>query len=357
MAKHLTNPHKGRGATSNPDNRFESYSYEVIDDGWGNLDAPPESLPTHVQVDSARSVITFNKSPDVGFDRSINPYRGCEHGCVYCFARPSHAYLGLSPGLDFETRLFYKDDAATLLRRELGKPGYRCAPIALGINTDAYQPLERRLKITRQILEVLNEYNHPVTLVTKSALIERDLDQLEAMARRGLVQVMFSITTLKRDLARTLEPRAAAPQRRLEALQRLASAGIPCGVMVAPLIPVLTDAELEAILSAAQGAGAKEAGYVLIRLPHEVKDLFEDWLHAHVPLQAEHVLQRIRDCRGGKAYDARFGTRMRGEGVFAELLKQRFRKAYRDLGFTGIAPLRTDVFVAPRLDTNQLQLF
>lgn len=358
MAKQLNIPHKGRGATGNPDNRFESCSYEVVDDGWGSLDAPVEPLRTQVQLDTARSVIAYNQSPDVPFDRSINPYRGCEHGCVYCFARPTHAYLGLSPGLDFESRLFYKQDAASLLRKELSRPGYRCAPISLGINTDAYQPLERRLRVTRQLLEVLNECRHPVTLVTKSALIERDLDLLADMARQGLVQVMLSITTLNRGLARSLEPRAAAPQRRLDTLKRLSAAGIPAGVLVAPLIPVLTDAELESILNAAHAAGAREAGYVLIRLPHEVKDLFRDWLKAHEPLKAEHVMQRIRDCRGGKEYDARFGARMRGEGVFAELLRQRFRKAYRDLGFAGMTALRTEDFKAPGgRDSAQLGLF
>lgn len=357
MAKSLDQPLKGRGATGNPDNRFEAHTHERVDDGWGSLDASPDVLRTHVQVDTARTVIAYNQSPDVPFDRSINPYRGCEHGCVYCFARPTHAYLGLSPGLDFESRLFYKQDAAALLRQELARPKYRCAPIALGINTDAYQPLERRLGITRQILDVLNEYGHPVTLVTKSALIERDLDVLGALARRNLVQVMVSITTLERELARTLEPRAAAPQRRLETLRRLSEAGIPAGVLVAPLIPVLTDAELEDILSAAHAAGAREAGYVLLRLPHELKDMFRDWLEAHRPLQAAHVMNRLRDCRGGRDYDARFGTRMRGEGLFADLFAQRFRKAYRDLGFAGLPGLATDVFRPPSPLRGQLDLF
>ena len=357
MAKYLNQPLKGRGATGNPDNRFEACTREAVDDGWGGLDAPVEALRTTVQADTARTLIAYNDSPDVPFDRSINPYRGCEHGCVYCFARPTHAYLGLSPGLDFETRLFYKSDAAALLRRELARPAYRCAPVALGINTDAYQPLERRLGITRQILEVLREHAHPVTLVTKSALIERDLDLLAELARDDLVQVMVSITTLDRELARTLEPRAAAPQRRLETLRRLNEAGVPAGVLVAPLIPVLTDAELETILGEARRAGARAAGYVLLRLPHEVKDLFRDWLARHAPLKAEHVMHRLQDCRGGRDYDARFGSRMRGEGIFAELLAQRFRKAARDLGFPGLPPLRSDRFRAPGGEREQLALF
>lgn len=357
MAKQLNEPLKGRGAAGNPDNRFEAHTREAVDDGWGALDAVPEPLRTTVQADTARTVIAYNDSPDVSFDRSINPYRGCEHGCVYCFARPSHAYLGLSPGLDFESRLFYKTDAAALLRRELARPAYRCAPLALGINTDAYQPLEKRLGITRELLEVLLETRHPLTIVTKSALVERDLDLLGELAAQQLVHVLFSITTLDRGLARRLEPRAAAPQRRLEALQRLHEAGVPVGVMVAPLIPVLTDAELERILEAARAAGAQAAGYVLLRLPHEVKELFRDWLARHRPLAAEHVMNRLRDCRGGKDYDARFGTRMRGEGVFAELLAQRFRTAERRLQFPGLPELDSSAFTPPRAERRQLDLF
>lgn len=365
MTKRLTQPLKGRGADSNPDNRFEQHAYELIDDGWGSLDVPIEAIRTEVQVDKARSIINYNQSPDIPFDRSINPYRGCEHGCVYCFARPSHAYLGLSPGLDFETRLFYKPDAVAQLRRELARPSYHCAPVALGINTDAYQPLERRLGLTRQLLEVLKQHAHPLSIVTKSALIERDLDTLSQLAQQNLVHVMVSITTLKRDLARRLEPRAAAPQRRLRTIERLAEAGIPVGVLVAPLIPVLTDSELETIMDAAHTAGAQAAGYVLLRLPHEVKALFKDWLQNHAPLSAEHVMNRIRDCRGGREYDARFGARMRGEGVFAELLAKRFQKAYRKLGFTGLPGLDCDGFKSNAhnglssdgLESNQLSLF
>ena len=357
MAKYLNEPVKGRGATGNPDNRFAADSREAFDDGWGGPDAPLEPLRTTVQADTARSVIAYNDSPDVSFDRSINPYRGCEHGCVYCFARPSHAYLGLSPGLDFESRLFYKEGAAALLRDELARPRYRCAPLALGINTDAYQPLERRLHITRQLLEVLLETHLPLTIVPKSALIERDLDLLGELARQRLIHVLFSVTTLDRRLARALEPRAAAPQRRLEALARMREAGIPAGVMVAPLIPVLTDAELERILEAAHAAGAQAAGYVLLRLPHEVKDLFRDWLAQHRPLAAEHVMNRLRDCRGGRDYDARFGSRMRGEGVFADLIAQRFNKIHRQLQFPGLPELECSAFTPPNRDRRQLDLF
>lgn len=357
MARQLDQPLKGRGATGNPDNRFDALSVEAVDDGWGSLDAPAEPLRTEVRADSARSVITYNQSPDIPFDRSINPYRGCEHGCVYCFARPTHAYLGLSPGLDFESRLFYKRDAAARLREELARPGYRPAPVALGINTDAYQPLERRLRVTREILETLAECGHPVTLVTKSALIERDLDVLAELAARDLVHVMVSITTLERELARRMEPRAAAPQRRLQVVERLRAAGVPVGVLIAPLIPVLTDAELETILQAARDAGALAAGYVLLRLPHEVHSLFEDWLAAHYPLAAAHVMSRLRDCRGGRAYDARFGTRMRGEGIYADLIAQRFRTVCRRLGFGDLPELDCGRFRAPAGHRDQLTLF
>src|SRR5690606_20442510 len=323
---------KGRGAASNAAGRFEPYRHEAEDDGWG---APEEEVPalrTTVHVDAARTIITRNDSPDIPFDRSINPYRGCEHGCVYCYARPSHAYLGLLPGLDFETRLYRKPDAAALLRKELRAPGYRPAPIALGTNTDPYQPIERRERVTRAILEVLAECAHPVTIVTKSARIERDLDLLAPMARRHLVQVYLSVTTLEHELARRLEPRASSPSRRLAAIAALSRAGIPTGVMVAPVIPVLTDGEMEAILAAAREAGASSAGYVLLRLPHEVKDLFKEWLAVHAPLSAERVMARVRETRAGKENDPRFGTRMRGQGVYAQALAQRFRLACRRLG-------------------------
>ena len=349
-------PQRGRGATFSPDNRYSAHRQEALDDGWGSLDAPLEPLRTTLTLDSSRTVISYNDSPDVGFDRSINPYRGCEHGCVYCFARPSHAWLGLSPGLDFESRLFYKPDAPELLRNELAARAYRPAPIAVGINTDAYQPVERKLKITRRILELLVECRHPFSIVTKSALIERDLDLLQEAARQHLVSVVFSITTLDRSFARRMEPRAAAPQRRLEAAKTLSDAGIPVSVLVAPLIPVLTDGELENILEAAHAAGVRAAGYVLLRLPHEVKELFEAWLETHEPGKAAHVMSRIRDTRGGKDYDSRFGVRMRGTGDYAELLAKRFAMAERRLGFGDFPPLDASQFRPPRI-TPQLELF
>lgn len=329
----------GRGATLSPDNRYSPVSRAEFDDGWGSSDAPPEPLTTTLTVDSSRSVISYNTSPDVGFDRSINPYRGCEHGCVYCFARPTHAYLDLSPGLDFESRLFYKPDAPELLRRELAAPRYECAPIAVGIITDAYQPVERRLGLTRRILEVLLEARHPFSIVTKSALIERDLDLLTEAARMNLVAVAVSVTTLRRDLARRMEPRAAAPQRRLEAIRALASAGVPVTVLVAPLIPVLTDTGLEDILGQARTAGARAAGYVLLRLPLELKEIFRDWLAAHEPLKAAHVMSRLQDTRGGRDYQAEFGTRMRGSGEYAAILAQRFRLTAKKLGYGALPEL------------------
>jgi DNA repair photolyase len=347
---------RGRGATFSPGNRYSAISHESLDDGWGILDAPLVPLRTTLTLDTSRTVIAYNDSPDVGFDRSINPYRGCEHGCVYCFARPSHAWLGLSPGLDFESRLFYKPEAPEILKQELAARGYRPAPIAVGINTDAYQPVERKLGITRRILELLVECQHPFSIVTKSALIERDLDLLQAASAQQLVSVAFSITTLDRILARRLEPRAAAPQRRLAAMQALSSAGIPVSVLVAPLIPVLTDAELEKILDAAHAAGARAAGYVLLRLPHELKELFEAWLAAHEPRKAAHVMNRVRDMRGGKHYDSRFGVRMRGSGDYADLIAKRFDIAWRKLGFCDFAPLDATQFRAPRCGP-QLELF
>jgi len=347
---------RGRGATFSPDNRYSVHTHEALDDGWGSLDAPLEPLRTTLTRDSSRTVIAYNESPDVGFDRSINPYRGCEHGCVYCFARPSHAWLGLSPGLDFESRLFYKPEAPEILKNELAARGYRPAPIAVGINTDAYQPVERKLNITRRILELLVECRHPFSIVTKSALIERDLDLLKEAAAQHLVSVAFSITTLDRTLARRLEPRAAAPQRRLAAMTALSNAGIPVSVLMAPVIPVLTDGELEKILEAAHAAGARAAGYVLLRLPHELKELFEAWLAAHEPHKAAHVMNRVRDTRGGREYDSRFGVRMRGTGDYAELLAKRFDIAQRKQGFSDFAPLDATQFRAPHCGP-QLDLF
>ncbi len=319
---------KGRGAVSNQDGRFNIYSHEAVDDGWPDHDEP-EPLRTQVTLESPRTIIARNQSPDIPFEQSINAYRGCEHGCIYCYARPTHAYLGLSPGLDFESKLTAKPDAANLLRRELQKPGYRCSPIALGANTDPYQPIERQYKITRRILEVLHEFNHPCTITTKSALVERDIDILIPMTEKQLVQVNLSITTLQPGIARKLEPRASTPRRRLQTIANLRQAGIPVNVMVAPVIPVLTDPQLESILEAASLQGAQSAAYMLIRLPLEIAGLFEEWLRAHFPDKADHVLNRIRDTRGGRANDPRFGHRLRGEGIFAELIGKRFRLATR----------------------------
>jgi DNA repair photolyase len=351
---------KGRGATFNPKVRFEKAEVDPFDDGWGSLARAREDDPpphTEVTPDASRSIIARNTSPDISFDRSINPYRGCEHGCVYCYARPTHAYLGLSPGLDFETRIVAKLDGAALLERELGRPGYDCRPIALGTNTDPYQPVERRLEITRGILEVLARCRHPATIVTKSAAVVRDLDLLGPMARLDLVRVAISVTTLDGDLARRLEPRAAAPHRRLQAIRQLSEAGVPAAVMVAPIIPALTDHEIERILEAAADVGASSAGYVLLRLPHEVKELFEGWLEAHAPDRASHVLSLVRQCRGGRLYDATFGRRMRGEGPYARLIERRFAAAKRRLGLAAdTRPLRTDLFAPPDLDDRQLRL-
>ena len=343
---------KGRGTSAQPDNRFFSTRIVAADDGWelsaDDPDGEQAARPsTHVTQEHARSIISHNQSPDVGHSQSINPYRGCEHGCVYCFARPTHAYLDLSPGLDFETKLYAKTNAAERLRVELARPKYRCAPIALGINTDAYQPIERRYRITRGLLELLAECRHPVSLITKNALIERDLDLLVPMAQRKLVSVHFSITTLDNHLASKMEPRASAPHRKLQAMRMLHEAGVPVGVMVAPVIPAITDPELESILEAARDAGARSAGYVLLRLPHEIKDLFRDWLAQRFPERAEHVMSLIRQMHGGKDYDATFGKRMRGEGVFAQLLARRFSLAHARLGYARMPTPRTDLFRAP----------
>lgn len=324
-------PRKGRGASSNPAGRFDALRLERSDDGWYQEETP-DSVEEVVLPDRARGIITSNDSPDVGFEQSINPYRGCGHGCVYCFARPTHAYLGLSPGLDFETRLFYKDDAAAILEAELARPRYVCKPIALGINTDAYQPLERRLEVTRGILTVLARCRHPLTIVTKSALVLRDLDLLEDLARDRLVSVMVSITSLRDEIKRTLEPRTASPLARLKVIRQLALAKIPTGVLVAPVIPAITDHEIEEILAAASEAGASSAGYVLLRLPHELKVIFREWLEDHYPDRAAHVMSLMRQARGGKDYDAEFGVRMRGTGPYAELLRARFDLAVRKLG-------------------------
>jgi DNA repair photolyase len=349
---------KGRGVSSNVAGRFDALTIEKTDDGWYQ-DEIVESPSETVLPDRARSVITSNDSPDVGFEVSINPYRGCSHGCIYCFARPTHAYLGLSPGLDFETKLFYKADAVKLLEAELAKPKYVCKTIALGINTDGYQPLEKRLEVTRGILSVLARCRHPVTIVTKSALIMRDLDLLITLAKDRLVSVMLSVTSLSNDIKRTLEPRTASPQARLRVIQQLSEAGVPVGVLVAPVIPAITDHEMEDILTAAKAAGATRAGYVLLRLPHELKILFRDWLAEHYPDRAAHVMSLINQASGGKDYNSEFGTRMRGTGAYAELLRTRFALAKRKLGFAGADEryeLNTGLFRAPRPETPQLSL-
>jgi DNA repair photolyase len=364
-ARKATKAIKGRGAASYVTGRFEKTVRRGEDDGWGSVydtavDGGESASPhpaTNVTEERARSIISRNDSPDVGFSQSINPYRGCEHGCVYCFARPSHAYLDLSPGLDFETRLYAKTNAAERLRHELAKPGYVPSQIALGINTDAYQPIERRYGITREVLEVLAECRHPVSFVTKSGLIERDVDLLAAMARERLVTVYFSITTLDNRLASKMEPRATAPHGKLRAMRALHDAGVPVGVMVAPVVPMITDHELEHILEAAHAHGARAAGYVLLRLPHELKEVWREWLQLHFPDRAAHVMSLIRQMRGGKDYDSGWGTRMRGEGPFAQLIAQRFAKAHARLGFGRLPALDASRFVPPRKPSPQAELF
>jgi len=347
---------RGRGAGLNPSGRFEPQSRETFDDGWQTLEELPP-FRTEVQIEKPRTAITRNESPDIPFDRSINPYRGCEHGCIYCFARPSHAYMGLSAGLDFEAKLFAKPDAAKLLERELAKPGYKPRVIAIGTNTDPYQPIEKEWRIMRQILEVLNKANHPVSIVTKSAMIMRDIDILKDMAAKGLVRASLSVTTLDRKLARTMEPRASTPPRRLEAIHALSEAGIPTSVMAAPVIPALNDHELERILEASHAAGAREAGYVLLRLPLEVSPLFRDWLLQHYPDRYRHVMSLVRSMRGGKDYDAEFGKRMKGAGPYAWQISRRFEMATKRLGMVRRSmPLRDDLFVPPDGSGVQLSL-
>ncbi len=324
---------RGRGAVSNPTGRYEKFQQVPFDDGWGSADTEIPSIKTKVTAEKARTIITKNDSPDVPFDRSINPYKGCEHGCIYCFARTTHAFMGLSPGLDFESRIFSKPNAPELLRIELSRVGYRCGEaVALGANTDPYQPAERKLQITRRILEVLSELEHPVSVVTKSNLVLRDLDILGPMAEKNLANVMVSLTTLDRSLARVMEPRAPTPERRLQAMEALVQAGVPTGVLASPMIPGLNDAEMEAILEASAKAGATSAGYILLRLPMEVKDLFTEWLETNYPTKVSHVLQLLREARGGKLYEAQFGVRMRGSGPYAEILEKRFQVACRRFG-------------------------
>ncbi|WP_296224428.1 PA0069 family radical SAM protein [Ralstonia sp. UBA689] len=333
-------PRKGRGATSNLQGRFERDERARVDDGWQSLvgqldpeDTPPR-IETTISIERARSILSHNQSPDIPFGVSLNPYRGCEHGCVYCFARPTHAYLELSPGLDFETKLFAKTNAAEVLRETLAKPGYRCEAIALGVNTDAYQPIERELRVTRDVLQVLHDCDHPVGLITKSSLIERDIDLLAPMATKNLVVAAVTITTLDADLARKLEPRAATPSRRLRTIRTLAQAGIPVGVSVAPMIPFVTDDHMEQILEASREAGATYASYIVLRLPNELNAVFQDWLMAHLPDRAQRVMNRIRDLHGGQDYKADFTTRMRGTGIWADLLRQRFYKCADKFGFS-----------------------
>ena len=346
----------GRGAQTNRSGRYEPIAYEPQDDGWESL-AELEALTTEVQEVPARRILARNDSPDIGFDRSINPYRGCEHGCIYCFARPTHAFLGLSPGLDFETKLFAKTDAAQALERELAEPGYEVSTIAIGTNTDPYQPIERRYRIMRRILEVLSATNHPVGIVTKSALVLRDLDILTSMAKRGLVKVALSVTTLDRRLARAMEPRASTPDKRIETLQRLVDAGVPASVMVAPVIPGLTDMEMERILERASTVGIKNAGYVLLRLPLEIGDLFTEWLQANCPDRAKRVLSLMRSMRGGKLYDAKWGKRMVGDGPYAWMIGRRFEMAAERLGMNeSSVELRTDLFTPPSRPGQQLKL-
>ena len=348
---------RGRGAQSNASGRYEPLARVTLDDGWQNLeDLPP--FKTTVTIDATRKIITRNDSPDISFDRSINPYRGCEHGCIYCYARPTHAFLGLSPGLDFESKLFVKPEAPRLLERELSAANYTPRTIAIGTNTDPYQPIEKQHQVMRRILEVLDHFGHPVGIVTKSALVLRDLDILARMAKRNLAKVALSVTTLDPKLARVMEPRAATPQRRLDALRALTAAGVPTSVMVAPIIPAINDAEIERILDAAAALGVKEAGYVLLRLPLEVRDLFREWLLANFPDRYRHVFKLVREMRGGKDYDSTFGKRMTGAGPIAWMIGRRFEAACEKLNLnTTRTKLATEHFSAPRREADQLSLF
>ena len=348
---------RARGAGSNMTGRFEPVQQKATDDGW---DMPEEAqlLRTEIRLERPRSAISYNRSPDLPFDRSVNPYRGCEHGCIYCFARPSHAYLNLSPGLDFETRLIARPGIEAVLAAEIGRKGDQVAPMALGTNTDPYQPCEAEHRIMRAVLQVLYDWNHPTAITTKGTLIERDLDLLAPMAAKGLVRVGISVTTLDAGLARRLEPRCPAPARRLAAIRRLAEAGVPVRVMVAPVIPGLTDSELEPILAAAAEAGARAASWIMLRLPREVSPLMQDWLETHAPGRAAKVMARIRELHGGKDYESDWGRRMRGEGIWSDLIAQRFDKACARLGLSvRQPPLRCDLFAKPPEAGDQLSLF
>ncbi len=354
-------PAPRRGALSNQEGRFEPHTRALFDDGWNNDPAAEEDLAplqTSETAEVSRSILNWQVSPDIGFDRSLNPYRGCEHGCIYCYARPTHARLGFSPGLDFESRLFFKPDAARLLDKELRAPSYKCAPLAIGTNTDPYQPMENRRQVMRSVLEVLEAFRHPVGITTKSAIVMRDIDILGRMAADGLAAVGMSLTTLDRSMARLLEPRASPPAARLAAIRKLSAAGIPVTIMVAPVIPGLTDHDVEHILDAAAEAGASEAAMILLKLPGEVGDLFSEWLHAHFPERASHVLSLIRDTRQGKLYDSRFFSRFTGQGAYAEMLAQRVRIRMRRLGLNGRRQqMNTSLFRPPPRPGDQMNLF
>jgi len=348
---------KGRGATLNPSSRYDTHTRHVFDDGWQTLDELPP-FKTQIQIEKPKTIITKNASPDLPFDRSINPYRGCEHGCIYCFARPSHSYMGLSAGLDFESSLFAKPNAAKLLEKELGKRNYQPRTIAIGTNTDPYQPIEKQWRVTREVLEVLEDANHPVAIVTKSALVTRDMDILSRMASKGLAKVALSITSLDRKLSRAMEPRAATPALRLKAMRELSAEGIPVSVMVAPVIPALNDHEVERILDSAHAAGAEEAGFILLRLPREVSPLFRDWLLTHYPDRYRHVMNLLRAMRGGKDYDPEFGKRLKGDGPYAWQIGRRFEIACKKLGLNETRrQLNRQLFIAPVTHSNQLSLF
>ncbi|PIE12556.1 MAG: radical SAM protein [Rhodobacterales bacterium] len=348
---------RGRGAASNLAGRFEVHSRQEEDDGWGIPEERPR-IVTEVREEKARSLISYNRSPDLPFDRSINPYRGCEHGCIYCFARPSHAYLGLSPGLDFETRLVARPNAAEVLERELSSNRYKVAPIAIGTNTDAYQPAEKERGIMRDCLEVLEAFNHPVAIVTKGSLIERDLDILARMAEKGLVRVGISVTTMDDHVSRVMEPRVPRPERRLMIIRRLVESGVPVRVMVSPIIPALTDHEIERILKASAAVGATSASWIMLRLPREVSELVQDWLHEHFPHRANRIMNHLRDMHGGKEYDPRWGRRMRGEGSYAEMIAARFDIAAKRLGLDRVqSALRCDQFRVPPRSGDQMNLF
>ncbi len=354
----LVQPLRGRGAKSNASGRYEALSSQVFDDGWALDEPPPTKLATTLTAETARVILTRNDSPDISFDRTINPYRGCEHGCIYCYARPAHAYMGLSPGVDFETKLFFKPDAARLLERELAAKAYACKPVHIGGNTDPYQPAEKGLRITRGVLEVLERFNHPLSIITKSALIVRDADILSRMGQAGLARAFVSITTLDRQLARSMEPRAATPSRRFEAVRALADAGAVVGVLFAPVIPGLNDHELEAVLEQAKAAGASSASYVVLRLPLEIKDLFREWLEAERPDRASRVMSLVRQMRGGKDYDPDWAQRMKGAGPVADLIRQRYRRACQSLELISErTPLRTDLFRPPPKPGDQMDMF